>query len=296
MQNVVVFGAGGSIGSHVVAALKATGYQTTTVSRRPTGKNLALDFRSPELRQALANAYAVINLAGAPIIGKRLTAAYRQEIEDSRSGLTARLVACMAELADRPQVLINASATGYYGTHEITDALFDESSPAGSGFWAELCTSWEAAATPAESLGIRTVLIRTGLVLTEDSHGTLAKLAIPFRLFVGGPIGVRESWRSWIHIDDEVGIIMQALSDPNIRGAVNATAPEPLRNDQLAAQLGHFLHRPDWFPVPEFIVRLAFAEVGEVITRGKRIVPTSALQSGYRFEYPSFQSALADLL
>ena len=296
MQRIVIFGASGLIGRRTATALREAGYEVLSVSRRPVANQLPLDFSSPELRNALSRAYGIINLAGAPIIGKRLTPAYRKLIDDSRIGLTERLVGCLAELPQRPEVLINGSATGYYGTRELTDEIFTETSPAGSGFWADLCVKWETAALGAEALGIRTVAIRTGLVLSKEPGGTLAKLALPFRLGIGGPIGPPESWRSWIHIDDEVGIILYALANADVRGPVNATAPKPLRNAEFAKQLGHALQRPSWLPVPEAAVKLVFGDVGEVITRGKRIVPRRISDSGYGFTYPTFESALNQLV
>lgn len=296
MQTIVLFGANGLIGSHLSSTLQSQGYAVITVSRHPTPQQLPLDFKSPVLRQALEEAYGVVNLAGAPIIGKRLTARYRQTIRESRSGLTQQLVSCLAELPHRPAVLINGSAIGYYGTHELTDAPYTETSPAGGGFWGNLSVEWEAAAQPAAALGIRTVLLRTGLILANNPYGTLAKLALPFRLGIGGPVGVASTWRSWIHINDEIGIILLALTDSTLSGPINATAPEPLRNSELAHQLGNQLHRPSWLNVPEMPLRAIFGDVCDVITRGKKVLPEKALAKGYQFNYPTFKLAINDLL
>ena len=191
-------------------------------------------------------------------------------------------------------VLINASAIGVYGTHTITDDVLDEYSLiSAEDYISALSMRWEAATMSNIK---RVVHIRTGIVLDGSHRGTLAKLALPFRLGLGGPIGNLKSWRSWIHITDEIGLIRFALENNNITGPLNATAPNSVQGDAFSKILGAALNKPSWLPVPEIAIRLALGEAAEIITRGKRIHPTKALAAGYHFKFPSLESALRDLL
>jgi uncharacterized protein (TIGR01777 family) len=297
---VAVIGSTGMLGRHLCRELRVRGYTVTAFVRNPhqaklpdVSHILPMRFDVPTAFKALNRAKAVINVAGAPIIGKRLTPAYLQTVRDSRIGLTRRLVRALGDLPE-PPLLINASATGFYGTHELSDIAVDETSPSPRGeFWADLTREWEEAAYA--NARVRAACIRTGIVLGPEPGGTLAKLALPFRMFVGGPLGLSHAWRSWIHIDDEIGIFLHAL-EHTLSGPLNATAPLPLQNADFAAALGHHLHRPNWCTTPEWPVKLLFGEAGEVITRGRKILPTVTMASGYTFKYPDLATALEDLL
>jgi hypothetical protein len=189
-------------------------------------------------------------------------------------------------------VLVNGSAIGYYGPRG--DEVLDESAGPGDDFLARVAVEWEAAARPAERRA-RVVLVRTGIVLAREG-GALPRLVLPFRLLAGGPIGDGAFWQSWIHLADEVGILRLALEDARASGPLNATAPDPARNRDLARAIGRVLRRPSGLPTPAFAVRAALGEMAEVVLASQRVVPSRALALGYRFRFPSLEPALRDLL
>jgi uncharacterized protein (TIGR01777 family) len=190
-------------------------------------------------------------------------------------------------------VLLSGSAIGYYGPHD--DEPIDEEAPPGDDFLARLCVAWEAQARAAERLGVRVVLVRTGVVL--DAHGgALAKMLTPFRLGVGGPVAGGRQYVSWIGVEDWVGIVLAAISDERWSGPVNATAPEPVTNRELSKALGRALHRPAVLPVPELALRLLYGEMAEIVTKGARVLPAKALVLGYEFREPQLEPALRSAL
>lgn len=303
-QRVVVAGATGLIGRKLCAQLTAKGYQVVVFSRNPDSARRtipnAVEYvawtpsESGPWAAALDGAYAVINLAGAPIIGKRWNAAYKQELRDSRVIGTRGLVTAMAAAQRKPQVFVSGSAIGYYGSRDNTP--LDEQARPGSDFLAQLAIDWEQAAAKAEQAGIRTVLLRTGIVL-DTNGGALKPLLLPFRLGVGGPVLPGSQYWSWIHLDDSVGLILFALENQQVRGPLNATAPEPLTNREFSKVLGKVLGRPSLFPVPGFALNLLLGEVAEpLIVNGQRVIPAKAQQSGYSFKYPTLEPALRQLL
>jgi uncharacterized protein (TIGR01777 family) len=188
----------------------------------------------------------------------------------------------------KPKVLISASAIGYYGAHG--DEFVTEDTPPSSDFLAEVCKAWEKEALQAEELGVRVVLVRTGGVLESDG-GALPQMMIPFKFFLGGPIGSGKQWFSWIHRDDVVGIIKYALENGTVSGPVNATAPNPVTNMDFSAALGKALNRPSWLSVPGFIVKLTLGELGSVLLTGQRVSPEKALKAGYKFKYTEVNEA-----
>ena len=192
-----------------------------------------------------------------------------------------------------PAVLVNASATGYYGA--CGDETVDESHPPGSDFLANVCKAWEAEASAAETLDVRVVRLRTGIVLSP-SGGALGKMLVPFRACLGGPIGSGKQWMPWIHIDDECGLIVAALSGTQWRGPVNGTAPEPVRNREFARALGAAVGRPAVLPTPGFMLSLAFGEMAGILLSGQRATPAAAQAFGYDWKHPTLPEALADLL
>jgi uncharacterized protein len=193
----------------------------------------------------------------------------------------------------RKRVLINASAIGIYGPHG--DEFLSEDSLAGNDFLAKLCTDWEKAAQAATVHGVRVVLLRTGVVLDKNG-GALAKMLTPFKLCVGGPIGGGLQWMSWIHSEDEVGLILFALDHPDITGPLNATAPNPVTNKDFSTALGKVLGRPSFLPTPAFALRVMLGESSQIITTGQRVLPKKALAAGYAFKFPVVEGALRDLL
>lgn len=297
-MRIAVTGASGLIGSRLVAALRVRGEQIVTLSRTP-GHTPDTVAWSPEGEPAPASALeecdAVVHLAGEPI-AQRWNAATKRAIKDSRVLGTRNLVAALSSLPRdrRPKTLLSSSAIGYYGARG--DEPLDEEAPAGSsGFLAKVCVPWEAEASAAEALGVRVVRVRTGVVL-DPAGGALAKMLPPFRLGVGGPVAGGRQYVSWIVLEDLVGIVLAALADERWHGAVNATAPEPVRNSELTRALGRALHRPAVLPIPGLALKALYGEMAETVTTGARVLPARALMNGYRFRHPSLDSALRAVL
>jgi len=299
-MRVTLTGATGLLGTAVVAALRDRDDEVTVLSRDPDRARGKLGAEVQALRwdplsepapaQALAERDAVVNLAGEPI-AQRWSERAKQAIRDSRVTGTRNLVEGLGKLdADaRPNILVNSSAIGYYGAHGAEP--IDEEAPAGTGFLAQVCATWEAEARAAAPLGMRAVQVRTGVVL-DRAGGALAKMLPPFRLGVGGPVAGGRQYVAWIHKDDLVGIMLAALDDERWSGAVNATAPEPVTNRELSYALGHELHRPALLPVPALALRALYGDMAEIVTTGVRAVPAKALVLGYEFEYPTLDEAL----
>ncbi|HIK37589.1 MAG: TIGR01777 family oxidoreductase [Geminocystis sp.] len=232
---------------------------------------------------------AVVNLAGAPI-SERWTASYKREILESRQIGTRKIVEAIAKAGNRPKVLINASAVGYYGTSETE--TYTETSAPGSDFLAQVCQAWETEAEKVKETGVRLVILRLGIVLGKDG-GVLAKMITPFKLFAGGPIGSGKQWVSWIHIQDVVGIVNQALNNTQLEGVFNATTPNPVTMQQLCQTLGEVLKRPSWLPVPPFALQLLLGEGAQVVLEGQRVLPKRTLEvMQYSYYYPQVKPAL----
>ena len=237
----------------------------------------------------MAELDGVINLAGESIAAKRWTPQQQRAIRESRIQTTSALVNAMAAQAKRPSVLVSASAIGYYGARS-DESLTEPDSP-GSGFLADVCREWEAAAQRAQPLGVRVVQLRIGFVLGPGG-GALSKMVPPFRWGVGGPLGNGRQWLSWIHRDDVIGMIEWALTHPDIAGAVNATAPQPVTMQQFCLELGRVLHRPSWAPVPAAILHLLLGDMADLLLTGQRVIPQVSLQRGYQYTYPELRPAL----
>lgn len=291
-MRVAMIGATGLIGRRVVAALVARGDDVVALTR---GRDVAgattvvWDGAGAVPPGALEGCDAVVNLAGAPIT-RRWTDRAKREIVASRVDLTERVVEALRP--GGPAVLVNASAVGFYGPGE---AQVDEGAPPGEGFLADVCVGWERAALAAEAKGVRVVLIRTGIVLQADG-GALPQLLIPARLGLSGPIAGGRQWFPWIHVDDEVGLILRAVDDPALSGPVNAVAPGIVRQGEFAKALGHALRRPAVLPAPGFAMRALLGEGAGVVTTGQHAVPRAALAAGYAFAFGEVAAALADLV
>jgi uncharacterized protein (TIGR01777 family) len=282
-MQVVIFGGSGFIGTQLQKLLRAKGHEVTLGDLR----------RDMDWEGKIQKADAVVNLAGAPIIGKRWNMLVKAEIHDSRVEGTHKIVAALgkAKAKDgKERVLVNGSAIGFYGATQ--DEELDETSPAGTDFLAFVCRDWEDEAHKAElEHGIRTVILRTGIVLGKGG-GALEKMLPPFKLGLGGPIGNGQQWYSWIHIDDECGLIVHALENKQVRGVLNATAPMPVRNKDFAKTLGAVLSRPAFLPVPPPALYLLVGEASFMLTHGQKVLPKAALASGYAFRYKSLDDAL----
>lgn len=260
-MKVAITGATGFVGSRLVELLNAEGHQLLVLTRNPTAAQKVFSNSVPNVeiiaynptesgswQQAIAGCDAVVNLAGEPIAEERWTLERKQSILKSRQLGTQKIVEAIAIANPKPSVLINASAIGYYGTSET--ATFEETSLPGNDFLAQVCQAWEAEATKVTAIGTRLVILRLGIVL--GMGGAIAKMITPFKLFAGGPIGSGRQWFSWIHRDDLVNLILQALTRSDIEGVFNATAPKPVRMAEFSMALGQVLKRPSWLPVPGF--------------------------------------------
>ena len=291
-MKVVIGGANGLIGSALLAALRARGDQVIALVRKPRGPGeVKWDGRTVS-PGAFDGADAVVNLAGANIGARRWSEAYKKEILDSRLEPTRAFVEGMRATRPRPRAFVNASAAGVYGGRG--DEEVTEETPPGDDFLAGVCKATEGEARHAEELGIRTVLLRTGVVLAREG-GALKQMLPPFKAFVGGPIGSGRQWFPWIHIADEVGLILWAV-EGSVRGPLNAVAPNPVRMKEFAQALGRALHRPALLSVPPFVLRLGLGEMSDVLLEGQRAMPRKALDGGYRFRFPELTAALADLV
>jgi uncharacterized protein len=297
-MRVLVSGAGGLIGRSLVPALKGAGHEVACLRRgnsaAPTGDVLWSPERGQLDPAGLEGIDGIVHLAAEPILG-RWTPAKRARIHDSRVDGTTLLAQTIAGLKRKPRVLVCASASGYYG--DRGDELLTEESAPGTGFLAELCRAWEAAAAPARHAGLRVVHVRTGLALARDG-GLLGVLLLPFRLGVGGPIGRGARYWSWIAIDDLADVFRFALESHSLAGAVHAVAPHPVTNAVFARTLGHVLSRPALVPVPPAVLRLVFGRdaADEAMLASARLVPTRLLASGFRFRFPELEGALRHIL
>ena len=295
-MKIVISGASGLIGTQLVAKLSSSGHEVVRLVRRsPKPGEIQWNPKSGTLdAAALEGVDAVIHLSGAGIGDKRWTDGYRKEILDSRTATTALLATTMASLSRKPSVFLSGSAIGIYGARN--DEQLTEVSTHGTGFLAEVCEQWEAAAKPAVDAGIRTVYLRTGIVLSPKG-GALKKLLPLFKLGVGGKFGNGKQWQSWISIDDEIGAIEHLLT-ANVSGAVNLTAPNPVTNAEFTKVLASVLKRPAIVPVPTFAPKIVLGgELADALLfTGQRVIPAALNASGYMFKHTTLESAFRSLL
>ena len=308
-MRVLVSGASGLIGSALTAALESAGHSVVRLVRRPAAANeIQWDVGAPPLAEnplpsktakggppsgSFDGFDAVVHLAGESIAG-RWTAAKKARIRDSRVQGTSTLSSALAQTSRPPKVLVCASAIGIYG--DRGDEVLREQSAGRSDFLAQVVQQWELATEPAARAGIRVVSLRFGVVLSAHG-GALAQMLRPFRMGMGGRIGSGNQWMSWIALEDVVGIIQHALATESLRGPVNTVATDPVTNAEFTRALGKALHRPAIFPLPAFMVRLVFGEMGEaLLLSSQRVDCGKLLTSGYRFRYPELKPALEALL
>jgi uncharacterized protein len=295
---IVISGGSGFVGSALTRALRAEGHEIWHLVRpgRPLAAN---EIRwDPLFAQvdvsALEGAAAVVHLSGANISKGRWTAARKQLLRSSRIDSTRVLVDLLAKLRQRPNVFVCASAVGYYG--DRGDEPLTESSEPGGSFLALLARDWEAEANRAQQTGIRTVMLRSGVILSRDG-GALPQMLLPFKLGIGGKLGSGNQWLSWIALEDAVAVAQMAIGSTALSGPVNVVAPNPVRNADFARIVGHVLHRPAIFPAPKFALRLALGEMADaLLLASQRVIPEKLGQAGYAFKYPDLQSTLQSLL
>jgi uncharacterized protein (TIGR01777 family) len=305
-MKVAVTGATGFVGSRLVKRLHEEGHKVLVLTRNTASSqkvfpaeafpNVEIVAYTPTISGAwqdtITGCDGVVNLAGEPIADERWTPTHQQEILNSRKLGTQKIVEAIANANPKPTVLVNASAIGYYGTSET--ATFDETSPSGDDFLAQVCQVWEAEATKVKDAGVRLVILRLGIVL--GLGGALGKMITPFKLFAGGPIGSGRQWFSWIHLDDLVNLILQALTKPEIEGVYNGTAPNPVRMADLSQTMGQVMSRPSWLPVPAFALEALLGDGAKVVLEGQQVIPKRTLESGFEYQYSHLPSALKQIL
>lgn len=269
-MRVTITGASGLIGSKLASALRQRGDEVIGVSLRKDGPIELGD--------------VIVHLAGENV-AQRWNDETRERIEQSRVQGTRRVVEAINASTAKP-ALISSSAVGYYGSRG--DERVDEDTPPGDDFLAQVCVAWENEAKAADT---RVVRVRTGVVLDKDG-GALSKMLLPFKLGIGGPVAGGDQYMPWIHVDDVVGIYLNAIDDSAWEGPVNATAPEPVTNKEFSRALGRALHRPAFAPIPGFAIRALYGEMAEIVTEGQRAIPRRTLELGYAYRYTDLEAAL----
>ena len=296
-MHILLTGGTGLIGRQLCRHWLAQGHRLSVWSRRPeqVARLCGAQVKGVALLEELDEEPidAVVNLAGAPIADRPWTRSRKALLWSSRIGLTETLLAWLESLAQKPAVLISGSAVGWYGDggeRELTEA----SGPVQDDFPSQLCVAWEETAQRAEALGMRVVLVRTGLVLAAEG-GFLSRLLLPFKLALGGPIGKGRQWMPWVHIKDQIGLIDFLLHNPQASGPYNACAPHPVRNREFARTLGQVLHRPAFMPMPAFALKVGLGELSGLLLGGQKAVPERLLAAGYPFQFTELRAALDDL-
>jgi uncharacterized protein len=305
-MKVAITGGSGFVGSRLVKRLHTNGIKVFVFTRNPNHAqkvfpqkvypNVEIVAYTPTLsgdwQSVIASCDAIVNLAGEAIGEGRWTSERKQEILNSRKSGTQKIVEAITNGDNKPSVLINASAIGFYGTSETE--TFDETSPAGKDFLAEVCQAWEGEAQKVNAAGVRLVIIRLGIVL--GMGGALAKMIAPFKIFAGGPIGNGRQWFSWIHVDDVVSLIIEGLNKTEMSGIYNATAPKPVRMAELCSTMGKIMNRPSWLPVPPFALEALLGEGAIIVLEGQQVLPNRTQSSGFDYNYSSLESALTEIL
>ncbi|MFB2833570.1 TIGR01777 family oxidoreductase [Floridanema evergladense] len=305
-MKIAITGGTGFVGSYLVKRLQESGDRILILTRsvdranrvfpKTAFPNLEIVTYNPlesgDWQKVISGCDGVVNLAGASIGEGRWTTERKQEIINSRKIGTQKLVEAIAKAEQKPSVLVNASAIGYYGTSET--ATYEENSPPGDDFLAQVCIAWEAEAQRVKDLGLRLVILRFGVVL--GMGGAIAKMLPVFKLFAGGTIGTGKQWFSWVEVDDLVNLIVAALKRQEMEGVYNATAPNPVRMTQFCNTLGDVLHRPSWLPVPAFALELLMGDAAMVVLEGQKVSPKRTLESGFTYKYPDLKPALESFL
>jgi len=306
-MRIVIAGGSGLIGRELTSTLSTAGDEVIILSRNPDmvkgmpagvrvikwdGKTLQ------DWGQQIENSDVVINLTGENLSGEgflpsRWTKERKSRLVQSRIDSGKVLTKAIESVSTKPSVFVQASGIGFYGTHQ--EKSLTEGDGNGDDFSANLCIDWEASSQPVELIGIRWVVVRNGVVLSTQG-GALPLLLLPYKLFVGGPLGNGNQIYSWIHIDDEVNAIQFLIRDNQAKGVFNLTSPNPVTNDEFGRTIGRVMNRPHYFPIPGFAMHLAFGEVSSMVLKGQKVIPQRLLEAGYLFKYPKLEDALIDLL
>jgi uncharacterized protein (TIGR01777 family) len=305
-MRILITGGTGLIGSKLSQDLVEDGHEVIVLSRNPAQRTVPPAVRAEKWDAGSAagwghladGADAIVNLAGAGIAGdgfppKRWTPERKHLIRDSRLNAGKAVVEAVEAADAKPRVVVQASAVGYYGPRG--DEIVTEETPPGSDFLADVCLDWEAATAAVEQMGVRRVVIRSGIVLSTEG-GAFPQMMLPFKFFVGGPLGSGRQWQPWIHIADEARAIRFLIEKEAARGPFNVMAPNPVRNKEFARVLGQVLNRPSFIPAPAFALRLAFGEVATTLLDGQRAIPQRLEDLGFTFRYPQLRPALEALL
>ena len=302
-MRIIITGGTGLIGKALCPLLLADGHLVTVLSRTPDAargmpRGVRIeewDGKTPEGWSQLVNgADAIVNLAGAGIADSRWTAQRKQLLRESRIHAGLAIQKAIQQAVQKPKVLIQSSAVGYYGAH-TDDELITEAAAPGKDFLAKVCFDWEMSTAPVSKMGVRRPVIRTGVVLSKDG-GALPKMLLPFKFFAGGPIGSGKQWLPWIHISDQVRAIKFLLDHPSADGPFNLAAPNPVNNKQFGEILGAIMRRPAFMPTPGLAMKAVFGEMSTVLLDGQRAVPQRLEALGFAFTYPTLREALSDLL
>jgi uncharacterized protein (TIGR01777 family) len=301
-MKIVIAGGTGFIGRHVSRLLIHEGHSVALLSRHTPGDKHLVNIHARHIQwdgctqgswaQECDGADVVLNLSGAPIADSRWTEKRKQELIDSRVQSTKTLLQAISSWRNKPHTFMTASGIGFYG--DRGEEVVNESSTPGQGFLRQLCQAWEGAAMEGEALGLRVIPIRIGMVLGPDG-GALSKMTFPFRMFLGGPILPGTQFVSWIHREDLARLILFLITHSSIQGPVNAVAPEAVTMKEFCTTLGKAMNRPSWFPVPEFVLRIALGELATMLTTGQRVHPLKALEAGFSYSYATLHAALDSL-
>ena len=297
-MKLLVTGGTGFIGRHLIERRLLKGDEVVCLSRQPEKVNQLFAGRVKGIKELPKDGSlqvdAIVNLAGEPIADKRWSHAQKHRLRDSRILLTLKLVEWISESAHKPHTLISGSAIGFYGP-QAAEVVLSEESEVKTGFTHQLCADWEKAALQVEALGVRVCLIRTGIVLGEGG-GALSKMLLPFKLGLGGPIANGRQVMSWIHLEDELEVIEMLLTHDQLSGAFNLTAPEAVTNAEFSKTLGKVLKRPACLPLPSLVPKLLLGEGAELLLEGQRVYPQKLLDIGFKFKYPSLDTALRQIV
>lgn len=302
-KKIIITGATGFIGKKLSKALMDRGDEVTVFTRDTNSARKKLpflnnfvewDYHKPDdWKNHLDGKDAIVHLAGVNLFSKRWNDDFKKKIISSRQVSTKNLVSALAECKNKPEVFISPSGVGYYG--DGGETILTEDAQRGNDFLAEVCELWESESQNAENYGVRNVQVRTGIVLSPED-GALKQMLLPFKLFVGGPLGSGKQWFPWLHIDDIIGIYIHAIDTKNISGPVNAASPGIVRMKEFAKTLGKVMKRPSLFFVPEFALRIVVGEAAGTVASGQRIEVNKLLNSGYRFKFENLKGALRNLL